>query len=342
MQMMPHRQKQPTSGPRFPRGLELCLCVTALSLVSYGILHHHTGGGAEAKASAPVVAQAPLPDVGDVHPPACKISPREMFLEQTLAAIEAEADADRREEMLSTLAGQIPVSDIALTLEELKNIGRGESDLSMRLLRRWAAADGPGAGAWSGQLPDGASREDALSDVAIEWGNVNPAAAAVWARQLPAAEEKQAALAAIANEAVRSNPVEALQLAAELPANNGRDDLARRAAMEWALQDAASAADWAGKIPETSLRLQVVAGIAVSEAESAPASAATLAIDSLPAGRLLDDTIISIVQRWAQQDPAGAAAWVEQFPEGTLRNTALQELNVLQANTLAATSQTLP
>jgi hypothetical protein len=59
---------------------------------------------------------------------------------------------------------------------------------------------------------------------------------------------------------------------------------------------------------------------------SAPVDAATWALKELPPGRLLDDTVVSIVQRWAQRDMDGATAWVKQFPEGALRAAAVENL----------------
>lgn len=66
--------------------------------------------------------------------------------------------------------------------------------------------------------------------------------------------------------------------------------------------------------------------IAIVWSASAPVDAATWALNELPPGRLLDDTVVSIVQRWAQRDMDGATAWVEQFPEGALRAAAVENL----------------
>jgi hypothetical protein len=38
------------------------------------------------------------------------------------------------------------------------------------------------------------------------------------------------------------------------------------------------------------------------------------------------DTIVSIVQRWSQRSPGEAAEWVDQFPEGALRDAAIESL----------------
>jgi hypothetical protein len=79
-------------------------------------------------------------------------------------------------------------------------------------------------------------------------------------------------------------------------------------------------------IPDEPLRQTVLASELVAWSETEPANAATRAVKTLPAGRMLDDTLVSIVQRWAQTDARAAAAWVERFPEGSLRAAAVENL----------------
>ena len=165
-----------------------------------------------------------------------------------------------------------------------------------------------------------------MTGVAIEWANVDLDSTIAWARQLPGAAEQKTLLLAAANEAARTDPMAALRIAVTLPADGERNETIRRAATEWTSHDATSAVDWAKQIPDEILRSQVLAAEAVAWSESKPESAATLAVENLPTGRLLDDTVVSIVQRWAQRQPEAAAAWVEQFPEGTLRVTAMENL----------------
>lgn len=249
-------------------------------------------------------------------------SPRQALWKRVFAEIEESGNEERREEMWADFVARIPVADVPATLEELQHLGYGESELFQRLVRRWAQAEGHAAAAWAERLPDGLQRDHTLSSLAIEWANADLSSAAAWAGQLPAPAEQQALLITISGEAVRTDPVEALRLAASLPAAAARDEVIRRAAAEWALQDAASAVAWAKQIPDEPLRSQVLAGTITASAEFAPELAATLAVQSLPSGRLLDDTVISVVQRWAQQQPMAAAAWVGLFPEGELRETA--------------------
>jgi hypothetical protein len=142
---------------------------------------------------------------------------------------------------------------------------------------------------------------------------------------LPDPAEHDSTLLAIANEAIRSEPVAAVDLAVNLPAGTQRDELIRHAAMEWAAQDGESAGNWARQIPDIYLRNQVLSAVATAWGETNPQSAATLAIGEI-SGRAQSDAVIGIVQRLAQRQPEQAAAWVELFPAGELKQTAIEKL----------------
>jgi hypothetical protein len=69
--------------------------------------------------------------------------------------------------------------------------------------------------------------------------------------------------------------------------------------------------------------------VAVASAEQDGAAAATLAVNGLVAGEEQDRTVVSIVQRWAQNSPQAAASWVSQFPDIPSREPAVQNLLAL-------------
>jgi hypothetical protein len=192
-------------------------------------------------------------------------------------------------------------------------------------IRNWAQSAPRAAAEWATALPPGANRLFVLETASLAWGDSDPASAAQWARSLRDETERTLALTDIAGEAVRSSPLLALELAQSLP-ETARDEIVPRAATQWAAQDPAAAADWARQIPGESLRVTTLAGIATAWSEQDPATAAAFAAKELPAGRMQSDTIVSIVQRWAQQSLADAAAWVNQFPEGSLRDAAMEAL----------------
>lgn len=109
-----------------------------------------------------------------------------------------------------------------------------------------------------------------------------------------------------------------------------------RAASEWAATDPESAVAWAHQIADPTLRDSVLAGVAAAWGDADPVAAATLAAKGLPPGRQQADAVIAIVQRWAQTDPQAAAQWVAEFPESTLRATALDNLANLWAGEVRA------
>ena len=189
---------------------------------------------------------------------------------------------------------------------------------------RARAREAPGAiAAWATALPAGGYRRFALEAAALAWGDSDPAAAAQWARSLSDEGERTLALTGIAGEAVRTEPLLALELSRFLP-ETARDGIVERATMEWAASDPEAAVEWARGISGEALRAKVIAGIAIIWSDRDPVGGATMAANELPAGRLQADSIVSVVQRWAQQSPAAAAAWVLRFPDGELRDAAME------------------
>jgi hypothetical protein len=243
------------------------------------------------------------------------------------SSLVTQTTTDAREDAFRATLDGISIAEIPETLRWLQSLKQDElvRELSLRLVRNWAEGDPQATAKWVAMLPVGTERAAALDQVAIAWANRDYEAAAKWARQLPAAD-KQNVLGSIAQEVVRTDPVKALQFAVELPSSEMRDRVIRHAVAEWATTDANKAVAWARQILDNPLREQLLATAATSWSESNPTAAATLALTDLPPGRIQADTIISIVQRWAQQNSAQAAAWINSFPEGELRQTAIENL----------------
>lgn len=234
---------------------------------------------------------------------------------------------DRNDSVIdSELLVHTPLARIREELDSLRLSGRGEMEVFHALLRRWAMADVASVAAWAERLPAGMPRPMALQTVAIEWANEDLKAATAWVREMPDKSQQGELMRCISAEAVRTDPIEALRIAVESSAGVEGDEIISRAAMEWASKDAAAALEWAKSIPDEALRHKVLAAELIAWSETAPESAAALAVGTLPDGRLLEDTVVSIVQRWAQTSPQAAAAWVERFPEGSLRASAIENL----------------
>lgn len=332
-------RRQPMSGPRFPRGLELALWVAGSLLLTYGIIHIRMGK--QSSETAPVTISPTSVSATYQQSPEKK-SPNSGWvqvetsekasLRKTIVNIEAQTDTDKREQLIVLLVNSVASTDIQTMLIELEGMRREHNqhdlveDVILRLIRRWAQFDSNAASAWVQQLPASAMRQECLAGVAVEWANANLSDAVSWGQQMTNPMDKENVLFGVANEAVHLDPVVALQLAASLPPSERWKDLVQRSAQELATNNGEQAVTWARQIEDESLRNQVLSSMAVAISEKDPISAATLATTEIPAGRMQSDAVIGIIERWAQQQPEQAATWVETFPKSSLKATAVENL----------------
>lgn len=251
-------------------------------------------------------------------------------LTQRLQSIQEETNPARREEQVEWLTDSIDGEKMAAVLQFLNGKARQSElshDLALRIIQRWTGNDPAAASRWAAGLTSAPEREDAIQAVAIAWASRDLDGTARWARQLPGDAERQRALISAAYEASRHAPVAALQLAADLPEGQPRNEMVLHAARQWAANDSKQALDWGQQIQDQTLRNQVLGAIITSWSETDPHAAADAAVSLLPPGRQQNDAVVGIVKRWKQQEPQLAAAWVAQFPKGSLRQTALESLN---------------
>ncbi|MDB6131252.1 MAG: hypothetical protein JWM04_2359 [Verrucomicrobiales bacterium] len=219
-------------------------------------------------------------------------------------------------------------------LQELQTQNPTETgrDLQLRLLQKWGQADIRSAAEWTTQMPAGLERQEAIATMAGKWAEKNFAEAGAWAGRLSDKTEKQGALESVADAAIYRNPLDALKLARTLDASPVRDDIIARAAGIWASKAPDEAVSWAKQIPNGSLREQAISRIAVNWAATDPVAAGNLAANSLQAGPMQDAAVAAVVQRWSQTDAPGVTTWVNQFPEGKLRQNATAMLEHLLKN----------
>ncbi len=254
-------------------------------------------------------------------------------LSAALDQIGKQPTAETQAIALQNLAKEVAINDIPTALGVPKGrFSHLSAEFRVLLIRRWTESDAPGAANWVAQNFSGAQRDAALGNVAAVWASQDFQGAESWARQLPVVEERDATLLALASEMNRDNPKAALTIAAALPDSQKRDEFIVQSAGAWGADAFKESVEWAGQIPDESLRHRVLGAIAAAVAESEPATAATLAVESIPGGREQDDAVVGIVQRWVQKSPEQAAAWVAAFPEGKLRETALDALVKLWAD----------
>lgn len=238
--------------------------------------------------------------------------------------------ADENMPALQAFIESIPLDQMPAALTELQQLQsqnptvRGK-DMEMRLIRRWAVNNPNQAAQWAAQMPADV-RQDAVTAASEKWAEKDFSAATNWVAGLTDESTRLTAINAVIGQTVYSNPQGALTMAADLPQDANRDQLIKNAAGGWAANAPEDAIAWAKQITDDGLRQQVISAIATGMADKNPASAADLAVDSLPAGKVQQDTVLAILQRWGMIDPTAANAWVKEFPDPDFRQTALDTI----------------
>jgi hypothetical protein len=100
----------------------------------------------------------------------------------------------------------------------------------------------------------------------------------------------------------------------------------------WALSEPQAALTEVKTLSDDGLRHATISSLAVSWAETNPQAAATLAIETLPSGAQQARAIAAIVQRWTQQDPDGVQQWVDHFPDGPIKQNAIEHIEQLRSS----------
>lgn len=249
-------------------------------------------------------------------------------IERAIKDVMAIADPNLQSEAIETLVTSIAPADMPNWAKGLadSNLSGVGAELLERAIRQWAEVDYSAASAWAEQQSASATRQAVLNQVALAWAEKDLPKAVEWAVNLPADDAQIIVLRNLGYELASTDPIEALTLAAVLPPGRDGDDLTVHAVSQWADTDATAATEWACAIPELALRERVLASIAAAMADQSPNSAVVLTAQALWPGKSQNQAAIAIVQRWTQQDPLGAATWVQHFPVGELREIAVRNL----------------
>jgi hypothetical protein len=241
-------------------------------------------------------------------------------------AIDTETDPDRRSETLDQAIAALADNDLPSAIAALMDDPRPTAgDIRQLMLKRWAEKEPAKVADWASRLPPGPTYTSALEQLAIAWANIDLPSAERWLGALPGGEAKSNATLALGYEVARTDPVKALALAIDLPANASRDNMLLHAVSQWADVDAPGAIGWVRQWPDSGLRERMLGSAAVAMANQDGQAAAQLAASELgPGGQA--SAAVAIVQRWGQQAPRDAVAWVRQFPETTVRDSAMESL----------------
>lgn len=248
-------------------------------------------------------------------------------LREALAQAKCESDVDRRQQLLAAMSARISDGDLPGVVDFLN---QQESvidvvDLRALLLCRWAKND-PQAAAEAALLAGAGHRQEAVNAVMGVWTEQRLDDAIAWATAQPEGRARTDTLLTVAYDVARSRPQQAVEIALKLPASAAGDDLLVHAASQWAVTAPLEVVAWVREVGDEALRARLMAAVAATLGDSAPVSAADIALHEMPPGRAQNDALVAIVQRWAQEEPRAAADWVARFPEGALRDAAMDNL----------------
>ena len=133
-------------------------------------------------------------------------------------------------------------------------------------------------------------------------------------------------LGAAGFEVVATDPRQALIFAEKMLPGELRSALIRSTAFEWGRRDPAEAKRWMETIQDADTRERLAAWGAKGWAEKDARGAAEWLVSSVKSPELLGEVVPAVVRCWAERDPAAAAEWVSRFPEGPVREQAMENL----------------
>jgi hypothetical protein len=190
----------------------------------------------------------------------------------------------------------------------------------------WAAArfaESAEAGAW---------RTELMRVVAQKWAESDPQEAMKWVASLADPDERDTMLSCMCFQVADRSPGQAIQLLEQQGPNDDRRDIVLgNLAQRWTEQDLPAATAWADNYPPGEVRDALFLHIALAQSQTDPVQAARMVAGQISPGQIQEQAAISVLQKWAELDLAGATAWAEEFPAGDCSNRARDLLARLAA-----------
>jgi hypothetical protein len=145
------------------------------------------------------------------------------------------------------------------------------------------------------------------------------------AAEITSPKERDQALQEIIWDALELDPELARQGFKQLTSGSPeRNQLIQHFALRLAEASLEQAVEWAATLENDQEKSLAYDKISLVLAESEPAKAAQMLSESGVAGRDFDVAVVQVVQRWAANSPADAAAWVSLFDDSEARRAGLK------------------
>jgi hypothetical protein len=175
------------------------------------------------------------------------------------------------------------------------------------------------------EILNSATNEDQVLDELRGWARKDPEAALIWGQQQTNNVERNEALTDACFQIAQTDPKRAVVLAEQFNLSN--DGVLQNLAQQWAAKDLTTAYNWILTQPAGDQRDALATGMTFIWSQTEPSGAAQFVTQQMSPGSTQDEAVMMVLHQWALVDLTGAGAWVRQFPEGSLRNRALNELS---------------
>jgi hypothetical protein len=258
------------------------------------------------------------------------------FIIARVRELKAETDLDKCRQIMDELLPLLNDGNVATIIKALP-ADLLDSEFGNVALKQWAGLDRQSAAQW---MATGAGANEFQAGlITYGWLQEDKVGMHAYLDGLPAGAWRENVLNTAANNALTAGDgLEAIEMARKMSPGEQQDTMLKQAAEAWAKSDPQAAASWANGVTDPQLRGQINESIAAGLASVDPAKAADLVTKSMAAGEQMTTAIQDVASTWGAKDPAAAASWVANLPEGQTRGTALQTVLLNWGlNDLAAT-----
>ncbi len=229
-------------------------------------------------------------------------------------------DEEGRNQLLREMLAMVTDENVADIIKSL-SAEEMNTPFGSGALHHWMQVDPITASNWLASRPG--TTEDQTLAVAEVWAG-DPDGLKQYLDQLPDTAWKQSFLQDASSEMTFTNPVAAVNLAQQMKPGDAQTNLLRAVVCGWVSTDPNAAMNWVANVQDPSLREQLIASAVQSYALTDPAQAAAWLVSEVKSDGIVKDSVLNILNTWVTIDPAAAANWAAQFPEGDTKAAAVK------------------
>jgi len=131
-------------------------------------------------------------------------------------------------------------------------------------------------------------------------------------------------------ELAERDPCEAVSLAINSHTSDTHPGLLENLVGQWATHDLQASHEWVLQQEVGEWRDKLMEHVAFVRSQADPVAAARIVTDEMTPGQTQTEAAIAVLHQWALRDLNAAAAWASAFPEGPLRQRAINEIEGLR------------